>query len=179
MNSKLKKMAIVAICALLTASCAIKRQQQTINRQQQTNITAIVPDKAFRTWLIDNGYATRVIGRRLRPTAKGSSLTELSCHNQGIQSLDGIEIFPGLKSLVCGLNPIAHLHINGLPKLEKLYGIDMPIEKLDIDSCHNLTMIEFRYSHLSELKLDAFPKLNYLYCIFSPITKLDLSPAPT
>lgn len=116
----MKKFALVALLVLLLASCAT-------TKQNATDITAVVPDKAFRTWLVDNGYATRVSRHRLRPTAEGLALTEMACYEQNIHSLQGIEMFQGLTSLVCSGNPIEHLDLNGLPGLEKVYGIDMPL----------------------------------------------------
>ena len=92
--------------------------------------------------------------------------------------MEGVEMFQGLNTLVCSGNPITHLDLNGLPMLEQLYGIDMPLEHLDMDSCHRITHIELRRANLTEFDLTPFPALTYFYCIFSPLTRLDLSPCP-
>ena len=36
-----------------------------------------VPDKAFRTWLVNKGYAVKTHGKWLRATAAGCALTAL------------------------------------------------------------------------------------------------------
>ena len=163
---------LLLVAALLLASCATLRQRAGDG-------TAVVPDKAFRTFLLEQGYATKVSGHRLRPTVKGTSLTEMTCYEKGIRSMEGISMFHELTTLVCSGNPITHLNLNGLPMLESLYGIDMPLVQLDMDSCHNLTHIELRHTNLSQFDLRPFPALTYFFCIFSPLTRLDLSPCPS
>ena len=54
----------------------------------------------------------------------------------------------------------------------------MPLQRIDIDSCHRLQMIELSYTQLSEFDLRPFPELTYFFCIFSPLTRLDLSSCP-
>ena len=130
------------VCLLVTlfSSCAVHREAG--------EITATVPDKAFRTLLLEKGYAERVFGHRLRPTAEGKALSELICYDEGIHSLRGIEMFPQLTSLVCSGNPIEELDLNALRRLENLHGIHMPLRRLDIDSCRRLQHIELSYTHL-------------------------------
>ena len=98
------------LAALLTlTSCAAHR------RQGEAAIYAVVPDGAFRSYLLHSGYAERVFGRTLRSTAKGRALEEMACYEKGIKSLRGIEMFPQLKTLICSGNPITALDLNGLP----------------------------------------------------------------
>ncbi len=163
---------ILLAALLLLTSCAAHR------RQGEAAIYAVVPDGAFRSYLLHNGYAERVFGRTLRSTAKGRALEEMACYEKGIKSLRGIEMFPQLKTLICSGNPITTLDLNALPQLEKLHGIHMPLQRIDIDSCHRLQMIELSYTQLSEFDLRPFPELTYFFCIFSPLTRLDLSPCP-
>lgn len=160
------------VCLLVTlfSSCAVHREAG--------EITATVPDKAFRTLLLEKGYAERVFGHRLRPTAEGKALSELICYEEGIHSLRGIEMFPQLASLVCSGNPIEELDLNALRRLENLYGIHMPLRRLDIDSCRRLQHIELSYTHLDTFSLAPFPDLTYFFCIFSPLRELDLTPCP-
>ncbi len=161
------------LLALLLASCAA-------HRQRETALVAVVPDKAFRNYLVNNGYAEKVhtFGRTLRPTAKGRALEEMACYEMGITSLRGIKMFPQLKTLVCSGNPITTLDLNCLPLLERLHGIHLPLRRIDIDSCHHLKGLELSYTQLTEFDLHPFPELTYFFCIFSPLTRIDLSPCP-
>ncbi len=138
-----------------------------------------VPDKAFRTWLVNKGYAVKTHGKWLRATAAGCALTALECYNQDIHSLEGIEMFPQLEQLTCSDNPIKELNINALPRLERLHGLNLPLRRLEMDSCRYMRHIELSYTHLDTFSLAAFPKLEFFFCIFSPLTTLDLTPCPT
>jgi len=138
-----------------------------------------VPDKAFRTWLVDKGYAIKTHGKWLRATNEGCALTALECYSQDIHSLEGIELFPQLEQITCSDNPIEKLDLNTLPHLERLYGLNLPLRRLAMDSCRHMKHIELSHTHLNNFSLAAFPELEFFFCIFSPLTTLDLSPCPT
>ena len=138
--------------------------------------TVKVPDKAFRTWLVDNGYAEKAGWKRLKPTEEGCRLRELECYGQGIESLEGIEMFPQLEQLTCSDNPIEEMDLNGLPHLERLYALNVPLRRLEMDSCHHLKRMQVSYTKIASVDLAPFPELELLLFIFSPITEIDLTP---
>jgi hypothetical protein len=135
-----------------------------------------VPDEAFRSWLVNNGYAEKKRGKKLKATAKGCTLTSLECYNKGIHSLEGIGLFPQLEQVTCSDNPISKLDLSVLHNLQKLYCINVPLETLNLSQCHQLTHIQLSYTHLDHLDLTPHPELKELFCIFSPIDFFDLSP---
>lgn len=135
-----------------------------------------VPDKAFRTWLVNRGYAVQAGWHKLKPTAEGCSLTDLECYGQGIQSLEGIEMFPQLEQVTCSDNPLTELDLNALPHLRRLYGLNLPLQHITIDRCRQLQHIELSHNHLENFNLTPFPELEFFFCIFAPLTTLDLSP---
>lgn len=137
-----------------------------------------VPDKAFRNFLIDKGYAEKAGWHRLKPTAEGCALTALECYEKGIRSLQGIEMFPQLEQVTCSDNPLTELNLNALPRLQRLYGLNLPLQSIAIDSCHHLQHIELSHTQLDTLNLAPFPELDFLFCIFSPLRNIDLSPCP-
>lgn len=135
-----------------------------------------VPDKAFRNFLVDKGYAEKAGWHKLKPTAEGCALTALECYNQGIRSLQGIEMFPQLEQVTCSDNPLAELNLNVLPHLLRLYGLNLSLQHIAIDSCHHLQHIELSHTRLDTFDLTPFPELRFFFCIFSPLRHLDLSP---
>lgn len=137
-----------------------------------------VPDRAFRNWLEDKGYAAKAGWHRLRPTAKGCALTALECYNQGISTLEGIEMFPQLEQVTCSDNPLTALDLNALPRLQRLYGLNLPLQRIAIDSCHRLQHIELSHTRLDTFNLAPFPALEFFFYIFSPLRHLDLEPCP-
>lgn len=173
----MRRLSTVSVLSiLLLASCAMSRpaSMEVCNCQRAVR----VPDKVFRTWLLDNGLAVRAHGKYLRATAEGCAATELECYNQGIRSLDGIELFPQLEQLTCSDNPVTNLNLNALPRLQRLYGINLPLERFEADSCHDLRVIQLSHTHLDTLDLTPFPHLESLLCIYSPLRAINLAPSP-
>ena len=167
---------VYVLSILLLASCAMSRPASMEVCDCQRAVR--VPDKAFRTWLLDNGLAVRAHGKYLRATAEGCAAIELECYNQGIGSLDGIELFPQLEQLTCSDNPVTNLNLNALPRLQRFYGINLPLERFEADSCHDLRVIQLSHTHLDTLDLTPFPHLESLLCIYSPLRAIDLAPCP-
>ena len=135
-----------------------------------------VPDPAFRTFLVDSGYAVKSGWQRLKPTAKGCALTTLECYGRSIHSLEGIAMFPQLTSLTCSDNPIAELDLGGLPRLESLYALDVPLQRFGVgDRCH-LKRIQLSHTRLDSFDLTPLPDLEGLLVIFTPLTSIDITP---
>ena len=171
----MRRLSTVSILSiLLLASCATSRPASMEVCDCQRAVR--VPDKAFRTWLLDNGYAEKAGWHKLRPTAEGCALSALECYGQGIRSLEGIEMFPQLEQVTCSDNPLMEIDLNALPHLQRLYGINLPLRHIAIDSCHRLQHIELSHNHLESINLVPFPELEFFFCIFAPITTIDLSP---
>lgn len=171
----MRRLSTVSVLSiLLLASCAMSRpaSMEVCDCQR----TVRVPDKAFRTWLLDNGYAEKAGWHKLRPTAEGCTLSALECYGQGIRSLEGIEMFPQLEQVTCSDNPLTELDLNTLPHLQRLYGINLPLKRIAIDNCHRLQHIELSHNHLESIDLAPFPELEFFFCIFAPLTAIDLSP---
>lgn len=135
-----------------------------------------VPDKAFRTFLVDSSYAVKVGWQRLKPTAKGCALTTLECYGRDIHSLEGIEMFPQLTSLTCSDNPIAELDLSGLPRLESLYALDVPLRRFDPGRRSRLQRVQLSHTCLDALDLTTMPDMESLLVIFTPLTSIDITP---
>ena len=65
----------VWLTVLLLAGCTTTRPASdgTCDCQQAVR----VPDKAFRTFLVDRGFAVKAGWHKMKPTAEGCALTEL------------------------------------------------------------------------------------------------------
>ena len=135
-----------------------------------------VPDRAFRTFLVDSGYAVRSGWLRLKPTPKGCALTTLECYGRDIHSLEGIGMFPQLTSLTCSDNPIAELDLGVLPQLESLYALDVPLRRFVAGKCCHLKYIQLSHTHLDTFDLAPLPEVESLLIIFSPLTAIDITP---
>ena len=173
----MRRLLLSLAATLLLTACAATRQgggEAACDCRRAVS----VPDKAFRDLLLEKGYAAKAGGHRLRPTPEGCALTVLECYGKDIHSLRGVEMFPQLEEVVCSDNPLAELDLNGLPRLERLYGLNLPLERMARDSCHHLRDLQLSYTRLTRFDLRPFAELESLLLIFSPLTELDLSPCP-
>lgn len=168
------KILVSILGLLLLAGCA-STQPTSMEALCDCQHTVKVPDEAFRNWLVDNGYAEKVRGKKMRATAKGCAATSLECYNKGIHSLEGIELFPQLEQITCSDNPITKLKLNVLHSLQKLYCLNVPLEEIDLGNCRQLTNIQLSHTQLKSLDLEPFTELKELFCIFSPLDSIDLS----
>jgi hypothetical protein len=166
---------VVVFSVLLLAGCGASRPAGGWTTCECERAVK-VPDGAFREWLVEKGYAEKAGWKKLRATEEGCRLRELECYGQGIESLEGIEMFPQLEQLTCSDNPIEELDLNGLPNLERLYALNVPLQRLEIDSCHHLKRVQLSYTKLSAVDLAPFPELELLLFIFSPLTEINLTP---
>lgn len=166
---------VVAFMVLLLAGCGASRPTNGWTTCECERAVK-VPDKAFRSWLVKKGYAEETGWKRMKATEEGCRLRELECYGQGVESLEGIDMFPQLEQLTCSDNPIEEMNLNGLPQLERLYCLNVPLQQLEMDSCHRLKRVQISYTNLTSVDLAPFPELELLLFIFSPITEIDLSP---
>lgn len=171
--------ALIGAALLLTACKSTKSVDNGQKIVCNCNKAVRVPDKTFRTFLLDKGYAVKAGWHKMRPTAKGCSLTILECFEQGIKSLEGIEMFPQLEQVVCSDNPITNLDLNGLPYLKKLYGLNLPLQDIHIEQCHDLCLIDLSHTKLDTFDLTPFPNLEEFFCIFTDLRHIDLTPCPS
>ena len=173
----MRRLALVLAATLLLTACAAMRQgggEAACDCRRAVN----VPDKAFRGLLLERGYAAKAGGHRMKPTPEGCALTSLECYGKDIHSLCGIEMFPQLEEVVCSDNPLTELDLNGLPRLERLYGLNLPLERVALDSCRHLKHLQLSHTRLREFDLRPHPEMESLLLIFSPIDSLDLAPCP-
>ncbi len=173
----MRRLALVLAATLLLTACAAL-QQGGAEGACDCHRAVSVPDKAFRGLLLERGYAVKGVGRRMRPTERGCSLTTLECYDRSIHSMRGIEMFPQLEEVVCSDNPLTELDLNSLPHLKRLYGLNLPLDHIAIDSCQQLEHLQLSHTHLREFDLRPYPKLEFLLLIFSPLDTLNLAPCP-
>lgn len=163
------------LTVLLLSGCASMRQgggEAVCDCQRAVK----VPDRAFRTFLVDSGYAVKSGWQRLKPTAAGCALTTLECYGRDIHSLEGVGMFPQLVELTCSDNPVTELDLSVLPQLERLYALDVPLKRLDVGTRSRLRRVQLSHTHLDTLDLAALPDVELLLCIFSPLTAIDITP---
>ena len=165
--------------------------QQKRASEGVTPTVARVSDDNFRQYLLESGYVEPYKGSMkgfgllvsreevVEVTPAGRSLSSLDCHNKGIKSLEGIELFGNLQVLICSENPIRSIDLSLNLQLIQLYAIEVPLRSLDVSENRALKILESSYSRLRSLDVSHNPELEELLCIFSPgIKTIDLSGNP-
>lgn len=163
------------LTVLLLSGCASTRQgggEAVCDCQRAVR----VPDRAFRTFLLDNGYAVKAGWHRMKPTAEGCALKTMECYGRDIHSLEGIGMFPQLEGLTCSDNPITELDLSVLPRLESLYALDVPLRCFDVGTHSHLKRIQLSHTRLDTFDLTPLPMLEGLLVIFTPLTSIDITP---
>lgn len=166
---------LVLLTVLLLSGCASTRQGgggAVCDCQKVVR----VPDKAFRAFLIEEGYAVKAGRQELRATAEGCALKTMECYSRNIHSLEGIEMFPQLVCLTCSDNPITDLDLSALPRLESFYALDVPLRRFDPGRRSRLQRVQLSHTRLDALDLTTMPDLELLLCIFSPLSAIDITP---
>ena len=171
----MRRWSLLLVATLLLTACAAMRQggdEGFCDCQRAVR----VPDRAFRAFLVDSGYAVKAGWHALKPTAAGCALKTMECYGRDIHSLEGIAMFPQLEGLTCSDNPIAELDLSLLPRLERLYALDVPLRRLDVGQRSRLKRVQLSHTYLDTLDLATMPEVELLLVIFSPLTAIDITP---
>lgn len=171
----MRRLSLLLVATLLLTACAATRQgggEAVCDCQRVVR----VPDKAFRAFLIEEGYAVKAGRQKLRATAEGCALKTMECYSRNIHSLEGIEMFPQLVCLTCSDNPIEELDLGCLPRLESLYALDVPLRRFDPGRRSRLQRVQLSHTCLDALDLTTMPEVEMLLCIFSPLSAIDITP---
>ena len=95
---------------------------------------------------------------------EAADVTTLDIRNQGIQSLDGIEMFYNLTELNCTGNLITSLDMSGNPKLQSLTCAENEISYLNVSQNPELLNLNCTLNDLNGIDVSNNTKLETLQC---------------
>ncbi len=107
--------------------------------------------------------------------SEAEAIVHLVISGQNIDSLEGIEAFIGLKSLIIVFNNITELDLSNSPQLENLICSQNLISSLNISQNPSLIYVNCTSNDLSELDVTQNISLIELICYNNLIQNLDLS----
>ena len=189
-NLHVKSISLLCIlfAVVLFSGCASSKKSASGRASVRV---ARVTDNQFRAYLLAQNYVTPYQGpmRKLAPltprseavevTPLGEEARALNCHRMNIRSIDGLELFPRLETLVCSENPIRKLDLQQAPELKELVAAEVPLRKLDVSRNAKLRMLNVSYTDLKFLDVSQNAMLEELLCIYSPdIKSIDVSHNP-
>ncbi len=150
------------------------------------------PDEVLRGYLAER-YGIRVGDATV---CMASDVTEIVLPRSGLTSVQGIEYFPNLETLVvyqnelteldvsqnpalnilsCGENSLSGLNISQNPALERVWCYSNPLRTLDASRHSELVLLSCWGCQLSSLDVTDCPSLEYLYCHENQLTGLNLT----
>ncbi len=90
---------------------------------------------------------------------EAANIEKLNVKGLGIQSLNGIENLPNLRSLVISNNPIKTLVLRNNTQLSGVVAENCPLQTIDLSGCTNLRSLYLSGASLGRLDLSPFPNL--------------------
>ena len=106
---------------------------------------------------------------------EANAADSLSCSGLSIKTMKGIELFPNLRYLDCGSNPLTELDLSANTSLVVLKCGGLDLEELDLKAHSALTCLSYNYCPFSELDLSANTALETLSCSHSQLERLNVS----
>ena len=120
-----------------------------------------VNDEAFLAYLLAN-FDTDGDGRL--SNVEIQNVTEIDCSESGIASLEGIDIFTNLTSLICSNNKLNSLNVSSLTALTTLICNDNQIDRIDISQNVKLVTLDCSFNGLSAFIAGQNKELKTLLC---------------
>ncbi|BFM12644.1 hypothetical protein R50072_27970 [Simiduia litorea] len=140
------------------------------NISQATNIQ--VADTALQACL--NKQA------RTNNWSQPAQFTEISCHSQGVKSLEGLLQFKNLETISLYNNKLEHIDIDleSLPKLKTLNLARNNLTNIDISALNELGNLYLFANQLTTLSLSNLPKLEVLKANNNVLTQFSYANTP-
>lgn len=142
------------------------------------------PDTAFRKYIADN---IDTDGDMFLSAEEISAVKSISISGMNISSLEGVEYFTGLTSLICMDNSLTKLDVSSNKALTALSASGNMLSEIDLSSNTKLEKLDLGMTSkdgitygnsLTELDLSKNRKLKNLSCVSNSLKKLDLSGCP-
>ena len=158
----MKRLLILGVCFVLLISCEDK---------------VYIPDNNFEQALIDLGYDDAIDGYVLKNSI--NNCKELDVSFKGISYLNGIQEFSALTELSCINNQLTSLDLRGNTALTRLSCYSNKLTSLNVSGCTALTYLncgDFGLGNgLTSLDITQNTALTELYCNNNQLTSLDVS----
>ena len=102
-------------------------------------------------------------------------INELDVSSMGIESLEGIEYFIGLKELDCSWNELTELDVSNNTALTYIYCFTNQLTELDVSNNTALTSLSCSDNQLETLNVSGATELRILYCSDNQLEELNVS----
>ena len=129
------------------------------------------PDENFRTFLKEQPYGEDDI----LTDEEINSITTINVRNKNIKSLEGVEYFTALDSLVCSINQLTSLDVSRCTALTTLDCGHNQLTSIEVSKNSALKSLGCNYNKLANLDVSKNTALTKLHCCSNQLTNLDMS----
>ena len=137
-----------------------------------------IPDANFKSYLVNNSTINTNGDNEIQVSEANAFTGGISCYNEFISDLTGIEAFTALTTLVCSGNYLTSLNISSNTALTFLNCINNNLTSLDVSGATALNTLYCFDNQLTSLDVSSNSVLNSLNCKDNQLTSLDLSNNP-
>ena len=130
------------------------------------------PDDIFRAF-VKSAFDTN--GNGYLSPGETEGITTLNCQGLGIADLTGVEHFPELTTLLCGMNALTELDVSMLFRLERLGANGNELASLTLPEGGMLLRLDCSDNALTELDISDQTGLEQLACHGNEFSFLDIS----
>ena len=143
----------------------IKEYNEYVDPFGEDDWDEVEPDRTFLTWL----------KIKYPDVSKWKDITSISCINQDLTDLIGIDKLINLRELYCYNNQLTNLNVTKNINLKQLYCFNNQLRELDVTKNINLLNLSCHHNRLSELDVTKNIKLEFLYCYSNQLKELDIT----
>lgn len=133
------------------------------------------PDSAFRSWLTNAANLGGAGADSYLSAEELASIRQINVSQQGISSLQGIELFPALQQLSCKDNRLKSLDVSRNKNLTYLQCSFNQISSLDVSGLDKLVALYCESNHMTSLTLTGATALEIIYCRNNDLPSVDFS----
>ncbi len=165
--------ALLALVMVLTMLPVTAPVAEAVEDDEDVAINAAnFPDENFRSYVKSNFDTDK--NNWLSPSER-SAVTSIDVSGKSITTLQGVELFPALKTLNCYNNQLTELDVSHNTALTRLECYSNQLTELDVSTNTELTTLTCYSNQLTELDLSANTALKTLRCSNNQLTELNLN----
>lgn len=134
-----------------------------------------IPDANFKAILLANTSINSNLDTEIQVSEAVAYTGTITCINQNISDLTGIEAFTNLTILYCAQNQLTSLDVSNNTNLLELGCANNQLTSLNVSNCSVLYDLHCPYNQLTSIDLSTNTSLSYLNCSDNQLTSLNVS----
>lgn len=166
---------IKPLTSLIPFGETIEIQLLMIRGETQELLTIVIDDSLEDTVVSNESLNRCIHNLKSNGITTVSTVVHIDCMGKGITSVEGIQQFYNLETLMLSDNYLTKVDLSGLGKIEKIYLAFNKINKIDLNDNNNVNTLYLEGNNFEYFPAENLNNLNYLNISKNRISALDLS----